>query len=900
MKMRLLPCVILSCTLAHFSMALFAKDPVASFDPGRLEATQLLSGLERPMELQVADDGRVFFIELAGSLKVYDPRSQAVRLVGKLEVTTEQENGLIGLALDPDFADNQHLFLQYSPPDFPGQHISRFTLVDGDLDPDSEKLLLRYEEQRDECCHHAGSMQFGPDGSLYIGTGDNTNPFDSDGFGPMDDRKGKEAFDALRTSGNTDSLNGKVLRIRPTVDGGYEIPDGNLFPEGSLGRPEIYVMGCRNPWRISVDQKTGYLYWGDVGPDSRVTNERGSQGYDEVNQARTAGNFGWPLFIGDNQPYAHVNRETDEVGSLFDPKEPINLSRNNTGARQLPPAHPAFLYYPYGHSKEFPALGDGGRTACAGPVYHYFADLQSVTKLPEHFDNTLFIFEWSRNWIKLVHLSDDSEIESIEDFMPDRPFARPIDIEIGPAGSVYILEYGDTWGVNENARLVRVDYVRGNRAPHAVAQVENNVGRHPLDVRLSSASSSDPDHDTLSIAWYRVDASGNETDAARELISTEPNPTVTFQHPGVYTIELVVKDSLGGEARASVPALVGNAAPLVEVRQPKGGFFEPGKPVRFEIFVNDLEDGTNDIDLADEQDLPEIDGESAARASMNARKISGRFALDLDLESMGPPGLRLMKASDCFNCHDLHQKRVGPAYMEVARKYRDQPNALQKSIERVLNGSTGVWGKVAMIPHRQHSLGEVRQMVEWVYSLRDEGGLDVVRGFVGDVVSDPEYSGGLQLDASYTDLGADGIPPITSTATVRIRSRLVEAEHANHMDGPSEFETEEASGNKLIGGINHGHSLRFDDIDLESVGKITVRAGSDGDGGDVEIRLGSPDGRLIGQVHVAPTGGWVDWKEHQIDIRQVDGTHDLFIVFRNDQSETSLMAIDSFFFHPNE
>ncbi|MFO0872324.1 MAG: PQQ-dependent sugar dehydrogenase, partial [Pirellulales bacterium] len=347
-----------------------AEPPV---DSSRFEWNVLASGLVQPMELAVAPDGTVYFIELAGKLKAFHPGTRTVRLVGELKVTTEQENGLIGLALDPRFAETSWVYLQYSPPDFSGQHVSRFTLKDGLLDLSSERVLLKYEEQRKECCHHAGSLQFGPRGELFIATGDNTHPHgDSQGYAPLDERPGRAPWDAQKSSANTHSYNGKILRIRPTPEGGYEIPEGNLFPrDGSQGRPEIYVMGCRNPWRMSVDAVTGFVYWGEVGPDAGNAGPRGPRGYDEINQARRAGNFGWPYFIADNQPYSAVDFATGKIGPRFDPAAPVNASPNNTGARVLPPAQPALLYYPYGASEEFPELGQGGRTACAGPVYHY-------------------------------------------------------------------------------------------------------------------------------------------------------------------------------------------------------------------------------------------------------------------------------------------------------------------------------------------------------------------------------------------------------------------------------------------------------------------------------------------------------------------------------------------------
>ena len=168
-------------------------------------------------------------------------------------------------------------------------------------------------------------------------------------------------------------LRGKILRIRVNEDGTYTIPDGNLFPKGmAKTRPEIYVMGDRNPYRISVDQKTGFLYWGEVGPDANNDSmeTRGPRGYDEFNQARQAGFFGWPFFIANNLPYREYDYATGKSGAAFDPAKPMNNSRNNTGLQQLPPAQPAFIWYPYAASKDFPQLGSGGRCAMAGPVYY--------------------------------------------------------------------------------------------------------------------------------------------------------------------------------------------------------------------------------------------------------------------------------------------------------------------------------------------------------------------------------------------------------------------------------------------------------------------------------------------------------------------------------------------------
>ena len=268
------------------------------------------------MSLEVAPDGRVFFVERGGAVKIYNPATGSTGLAGQLNTYTGDEHGLLGIALDPDFATNHWVYLFWSPAGaVSDQRLSRFTLVGNQLDMASEKILLTFHTDRSNTNHEAGSLAFGPGGELYISTGDNTNPFESSGFAPIDERPGRAIFDAQRSAGNTNDLRGKILRIKPQPDGTYTIPAGNLFPaDGSAGRPEIYVMGNRNPFRISIDAETGWLYWGEVGPDaSNDSATRGPRGYDEINQARQAGNFGWPYIIADNKPYRDYNFATGIV-----------------------------------------------------------------------------------------------------------------------------------------------------------------------------------------------------------------------------------------------------------------------------------------------------------------------------------------------------------------------------------------------------------------------------------------------------------------------------------------------------------------------------------------------------------------------------------------------------------
>ncbi len=453
----------------HFRKVVLVADEQVN---GKYEDT-----LKDPMELALAADGRVFFAQRNGVIKVWKPTTRTTVEIAKVPVFDGLEDGMLGITLDPKFMKNGWVYLNHSLPetsmDAKGKkagiiRVSRYTLNGDTLDLASEKKLLDIETQREECCHVGGSLAFDHKGNLYVSVGDNTNPFASDGYAPIDEQPGRSPWDAQKSSANPNDLRGKINRIHPEKNGTYTIPKGNLFPPNTPGtRPEIYVMGNRNPFRIAIDQKKGFLYWGEVGPDAGAAKEgRGAAGFDEVNQARKAGFFGWPYFIADNKPYNHFDFAAKTSGALYDPQHPVNSSPNNTGIKDLPPAQPAFIYYAYSPSTKFPAVNvGGGRTAMAGPVYYFNPKLKSEHKLPAEFDHTFFIYEWSRNWIMAVHLDKDDQIAKqadgslhMERFCPQMTFQRPMDLELGADGCLYLIEFGTAWGNNLDTQISRIEY----------------------------------------------------------------------------------------------------------------------------------------------------------------------------------------------------------------------------------------------------------------------------------------------------------------------------------------------------------------------------------------------------------------------------------------------------------
>ena len=212
-----LTAAILACLI--WTGAASAQAPTAA----DFQKVTLDDNTQNPMQLDVAPDGRVFYVERDGRVQIWKPDTRQTVTAGKVPVTLSQENGLLGIALAPDFAFSKWVYLFYSqlPDNTLTQVISRFKVNGDTLDLSSEQKILTFQHQTDQCCHSSGALGFGPDGSLYASTGDNTNPFDSDGFAPLDEQPGREHWDSQRTAGNTNDLNGKILHIKP-----MEIPLG--------------------------------------------------------------------------------------------------------------------------------------------------------------------------------------------------------------------------------------------------------------------------------------------------------------------------------------------------------------------------------------------------------------------------------------------------------------------------------------------------------------------------------------------------------------------------------------------------------------------------------------------------------------------------------------------------
>ncbi|WP_207632629.1 ThuA domain-containing protein [Foetidibacter luteolus] len=847
-----------------YSKAYAVKAP----EENRFTKTVLSNDLNEPMELAVTTDKRVFFVERSGTFYMYDPKANNTKTIHKFEVMPDNKtgfgNGMLGMTLDPGFDSNNYIYFFYTPNKMPArQNISRFKIIGRDsLDLASEKVIIEVPIELEVSAHTGGSLAWDKNKNLFISTGDNTVPFASDGYAPIDEIPGRVTYNAQRSSANTNDLRGKVLRIHPEADGSYTIPDGNLFPKGTANtRPEIYTMGCRNPYRISVDQETSILYWGEVGPDAGNDGDKGPRGYDEINQAKKPGNYGWPYFVGDSKAYPRYDFITKTIHEKFDEKAPANNSIYNTGLKILPPPTKAMIWYPYQRSKEFPELEEGGRTAIAGPVYHFDKASHNKAGLPEYYDKALFIGDWMRNWVFAVRLDENQNYKRLEPFMPlTGDFKRPIDFEITQDGMLYMLEYGSVYGAdNDDARLVRLDFNGGNRPPVAAISVNDSIGIAPLKAEFKSGKSYDFDEDDeLTYEWNFGD--GSET-------STEANPEHTFSKNGVYKVSLTVKDPSGEKNTSTMEIKVGNTTPKVTVNTDGNStFYFAGQPLQYTAQATDAEDKTIDTKKL-LVSLKYVPKEAASYATLGHQQ-PGAIAVS--------PARAMIEASDCKACHQFNDKSVGPSFMDVAKRYSGTPGITEKLMQKIIKGGAGVWGEHYMSAHPQLPTENVRKIVEYILSLASQKTYDSLpaTGAIALKEAGPKTEGSYVLTATYTDDGS-GIVPLTGAGMLVLRPARVQAEDA---DKTSNIQRQD----KQLGSIHNKSYFVLKGIDLKNIKTLTYRYSSKDIGATIEVHTGSARGPVIGTMDYRATGDWEKFAETSAPVKDPGGRNDLYFVFKKD------------------
>lgn len=578
-----------------------------------------LDQVGEPHGLTIAPDGTVFYVGRGacptgpvvswenpdvglgcGTIHEWDPDTGAVSLLTTLDVMgnrgsgselVKNEEGLLGIVPDPDFAQNRWIYVYWMPHESidresrVGQRtVSRFTYdpKGPSIDQNTRVDLLEWDTQIHSCCHAGGGMAFDDAGNLYVGSGDSNSSGGSGGYSGNNwtqEFGGISFQDARRTSGSTNDLNGKILRIHPEDDGTYTVPEGNLFPAGEYPadktRPEIYVMGVRNISRLQIDPDTDWLTAAWVGPDATLPDpELGPAKYETATIITSAGNQGWPYCMGNGQPYRdRSNEDASVLAGWYDCDNLKNTSPRNTGLVDIPPARDNMIWYsPSGGGPVFPEgedgiptyvddeatytipwLRGGGQAVMSGPTYRTSqVDPKSDVAWPSYWEGKWLLGDQSNPNNRTAVTVDPETVgeQGAPAFMEDLRHIIPggrgdelvqswMDAKFGPDGALYLLDYaGGFFSLDPNQKLVRVTYQGGAPTP-AVTASGTSVQGDPLTVAFSGERSGG-----VSYHWEFGDGT----------TSREANPRHTYARVGSHEATLTVTYADGTTATATADA----------------------------------------------------------------------------------------------------------------------------------------------------------------------------------------------------------------------------------------------------------------------------------------------------------------------------------------------------------
>lgn len=569
---------MVSILLVSTLMATTPADPVGAIPEG-FEATNVITGLQRPTNLEFSPDGRIFIAEQSGLVKVFDDQNDTTPTIAadlRDQTHSVDGRGLLGLALDPDFPTTPHMYVMYAHdapiggtaptygnpganndecpvPPGPGKcvvsgRISRLVLS-GDVAV-SETVILE-DWCQEWTSHSIGDLRFGPDGALYAsagegafagqpdwgqragqnGCGDPPIPHGGTGQDAATAEGGALRSQDLRTPGDPAGLSGTVIRIDKNTGAAH--PDNPNFGHADPNVARIIGYGFRNPYRTTFRPGTEELWVGDVGWND----------WEEINLIddpdNEVYNFGWPCYEGPDLGY--------DIGSNIC----ADLIAEGPGA-----VEPA--YFAYEQKVSLIPPDDGCLNNNGSPSALTFYEIGAY---PAEYDGAFFFGDYSRRCIWSMLAGDDGR--------PDASTVRLIlddvavtDLERGPGGDIYALNiFG---GGPIGGTLVRLSYPDGEIIPNARLTSDVTDGPVPLAVRLdASTSSPGAPGDTLTYDWD-LDGDGSFGDASTDVVDH------TYAIEGRYSPQVKVTDQNGGFSTASLTIFAGTP-PTVTITAPTTG-----------------------------------------------------------------------------------------------------------------------------------------------------------------------------------------------------------------------------------------------------------------------------------------------------------------------------------------
>ncbi len=464
----------------------------------------VVPGISAATTIAFLPDGRLLVGELTNTIWVVQPGSSAPDPVPFLQIDNpglRAEQGLLDVLPDPNFAQNGHYYVYYTKTHggFDNRNrLSRFTASGNTTDPTTEMILWEdfWWAGTD---HQGGSIALGSDGKLYLSIGDLTSTFQPQ---------------------RLDHYGGKILRLN--LDG--SIPTDNPFYDGAgPNKDEIWALGFRNPFRMSIDPVTGRMYLGDVGENSTTSS------IEEINLVTRGANYGWPLCEG-----------SCGVAGMTNP------------------------VYQYVHASHDAAV-------IGGLVYR-------GSQFPPEYVGSYFYGDFTQNFIRRLLLNSDGTVASQQSFWPsngsldDPSVGDIVKLLVGPDGALYFVDIGFTnHDETHTAAIRRIRWTSGNQPPVCVASATPTSGAAPLQVNFSSAGSFDPEGVPLTYLWSFGDgATSNLAGVAH-----------TYASEGSYLARLTVSDGNSPTLSNGLDISVG-APPVASITTPQdGSSFRAGDVITF-------------------------------------------------------------------------------------------------------------------------------------------------------------------------------------------------------------------------------------------------------------------------------------------------------------------------------
>jgi cytochrome c len=450
-----------------------------------------------------------------------------------------------------------------------------------------------------------------------------------------------------------------------------------------------------------------------------------------------------------------------------------------------------------------------------------------------------------RGWIMTVTMDKEDNYVSMERFMPSYRFSNPMDMEFAANGDLYMLEYGSGWfTANDDARLIRIEYNGGNRKPQVLMAANQMGGAVPFDLKLSSKGTTDADYDDIKYTWNITSEAGFD----KTINASEAN--LTLSDIGVYKITLTADDGQGGIVNQNMEVVAGNEPPVLSLEMPNSNksFYIPNGFFEYDIKVNDKEDGSLNNGIDAQEVAVTID--YLAEGFDQIKIAQGHRSADALAEVS--VGKKLMDGSDCMACHKNKEKSIGPSYMDIAMKYIDDGAAPEYLSKKIISGGGGVWGEIPMAAHPQLSAKEAAAISKYILDMSKpklkENALPTKGIFQAKVAEGDQGKGIYIVRAAYEDRGANNMPSLQAEESFMLRSSKL---GAHDMDEYVDVNKMSFGGNKLAIPTKSGAYLVLKQIDLSGLSSIEFLATApkpqlNAAGGKIEVRLGGPQGTLIG------------------------------------------------------